>query len=72
MKYTLMIDFREAGTYEGVPGKDAVGEYIIFPMTYSEILTVGAWLKDPAGHLIWVTQSDYVTLDGTRYLKLYH
>lgn len=72
MKYTLLTNFIPSGSYEGEPGTDAHGKYILFPAnTYGQIIA-SDFLKTSSGDIIHITEEDSQTINGIRYLKLYY
>lgn len=72
MKYTVLVNFVLAESYDGQPGEDPIGKYILFPEFCRGVITAGVFLKDSDDNMIQIKQDDYVVIDGERYLKLYY
>lgn len=72
MKYTLLTNFVPSNSYEGEPGTDTHGNYILFPAEVREQITASDFLKTASGDLIQITEEDSQIVNGTRYLKLYY
>lgn len=72
MKYILLSNFLPSGSYEGEPGIDSHGKYILFPSDTYGVITVSDFLKTPTGDLLQVQEEASEIIDGIRYLKLYY
>ena len=72
MKYNLLDSFQRVGSYDGTPGTDAVGNYIVFPAECRDIITAGSWIEDPDGNMFQIKQDDSIVINDVRHLKLYY
>lgn len=72
MKYTLLTNFVPSGSYEGEPGTDAHGKYILFSVDVHGQITASDFLKTSSGDLLQIKEEDSQTINGIRYLKLYY
>lgn len=73
MQYTLLTNFfMPSGSFEGNPGSDSHGNYILFPIEIYGVISVSDFLKTQSGELIQIYEQDYQVIDGVRYLKLYY
>ncbi|MEA4963154.1 hypothetical protein [Lutispora sp.] len=73
MLYTLLNNFMEAGTYEGIPGSDNRGNFILFPLEFQGIITAGAFLKTTSDSIIQIREDDYEKENGkVSKLKVYY
>lgn len=72
MKYRLLKDFVPLDSFDGIPGEDNHGSYILFPPNVHGIITASDMLQVPSGGIIQIQEEDSVLIDGTRFLKLYY
>ncbi|MBU5439488.1 hypothetical protein KQI42_15845 [Tissierella sp. MSJ-40] len=72
MLYTVLDNFIETGTYEGTPGSDQRGDFILFPIELQGIITAGVLLKTP-DTTIQIKEDDYEKENGIiSKLKVYY
>ena len=45
MKYVLLENFVPCGTYEGTPGSDEHGNFIMFALDAANAITAGSFVK---------------------------
>lgn len=72
MKYILLKNFLPSETFEGIPGEDTHGRYILFSPDVYDVITAGDFVQTPSGDMIQIQEEDSVLVDGNRYLKLYY
>lgn len=72
MKYTLFVNFIPTASYNGEPGEDSHGKYILFPPEIYGIISVPDDLKTESGELIHVYEQSSQVINGVRFLKLYY
>lgn len=60
MKYVLLENFVSHGTFEGTPGSDEHGNFIMFALNVANIILPGSFLKSPNGDMIWLKEQNYV------------
>ena len=60
MKYTVLENFIPCGTYEGTPGSDEHGDFIIFDLNVAQNLLPGSFLKNSSGGMLSLKEQDYV------------
>lgn len=72
MLYTVLNNFVETNTCEGVPGSDDHGNFILFPLELQGIVTAGVFLKT-LNSVIQVKEDDYERENGKiSKLKVYY
>ena len=72
MKYTLLGNFISSTSYEGIPGEDNHGKFILFPSEMRDIITASDFLKTESGDMIQIFEESSEVLNGIRFLKLYY
>lgn len=72
MKYTLLKNFLPGESFDGMPGEDSRGKYILFSADVRDIITTADFLQTPSGDVIQIQEDDSTVVNGTRVLKLYY
>lgn len=60
MKYVLLKNFVPCGTYEGTPGSDEHGNFIMFALDATNAITAGSFMKTPDGDMLLLKEQDYI------------
>ncbi len=60
MKYVLLENFVPCGTYEGTPGSDEHGNFIMFALDAANVITAGSSIKTPDGDMLLLKEQDYI------------
>ncbi len=72
MTYTLLVNFMPTNSYDGEPGEDSHGKYILFAPEVYGIITASDFLKTASGKQIQIYEQTSQVINGIRYLKLYY
>jgi hypothetical protein len=60
MKYVLLENFIPCGAYEGTPGSDEHGNFIMFTLDAANAITAGSFVKTPDGDMFLLKEQDYI------------
>lgn len=72
MKYTLLINFLPSDSYDGEPGEDSHGKYILFDSKLYGVISAPDFLMTESGEQIQICEQAQQILNGIKYLKLYY
>ena len=60
MKYVLLENFIPCGTYEGTPGSDEHGNFIIFALDVASAIKAGSFMKTPDEDILLLKEQSYI------------